>query len=419
MNRRTLALAALMLAAAIPAAAQTFSDGGPDAVAYGSMEHYPIPVGKPGTMREQKYLVGRLSNNELLLRSRRIERGERVWDFKRAPQPIELDYKFRGQPRSLALYLQNHPTTGLLVLKDDTILFEAYQYGRTDRQRFLSQSMAKTFTSMLVGIAVSEGRIASIDDPVEKYVPGLKGREYGRTSIRAFLHMSSGVEFSEDYGGNDDISRMSQGLFRIAEGGQAGVVGQFNHRVAPPLTQFHYASVETEILGLVLRAVLDKPVADYLSEKIWRRIGAESDASWGMDSGRQELAYCCINATLRDYARFGRLLAHDGDWNGEQIIPRQWVVDATSVPVDKPYLAPRPDRWGYGYQVWLVPPPTDQPARRLFVLLGIHGQTIFVDPQSKLVMAQTSVRKMPANDPVGAETSVLWRALLAKYGADN
>jgi CubicO group peptidase (beta-lactamase class C family) len=209
---------------------------------------------------------------------------------------------------------------------------------------------------------------------------------------------------------------MAQGLARVAKGEQASVIGQFDKRIAPPLTRFKYASIETEILGLVLAAVLDRPIADYLSDKIWRRIGAESDANWGLDNGGQELTFCCLSAVLRDYGRLGRLLAHDGAWDGAQIVPRQWVLDATVAPADKPFLVPVPTRYGYGYQVWLVPPPNGQPERRMFVLLGIHGQTIFVDPQSKLVMAQTSVRKKPANDPIAAETSALWRALVAKLG---
>ncbi|MBL8703706.1 MAG: serine hydrolase [Rhodospirillales bacterium] len=408
--RATLAL--LLLAA--PAGAQTFSDTGPDANDYGAREGYPAAF-PPGQFRNPHYLVGRFSSSATLTTTRLVERAGPIWAFKRAPVPIEIAYNFRGQPRSLALYLANHPTTGLLVLKDDTILFEAYQYARTDRQKFLSQSMAKTVTAMLVGIAVAEGRIASIDDPVEKYVTGLKGKEYGGSSIRALLHMSSGVAYREDYSGEDDNARMGRGLYRVSPGGQAAVVGQFNERTAPPLTRFHYASVETEILGLVLAAATGRPVAEYLSEKIWRHLGAEADAHWQVDGGGQEMTYCCLNATLRDYARLGRLLAHDGNWNGRQLIPRQWVIDATTVPADKPFLAPTPQRFGYGYQVWLVPGPVDEPQRRVFVLLGIHGQAIFVDPASKLVMVQTAVRKLPSNDPKGAETNALWRALLAKH----
>ncbi len=403
----------LLLLLGLPAAAQTFSDIGPDAADYGAAEGYPF-ASPPGQFRNPYYLVGRLSANETVNRTRRVDRDGPVWPFKRAPVPIALDYRFRGEPRSLALYLQNHPTTGLLILQDDTILFEAYQYARHDRHKFLSQSMAKTVTAMLIGIAVAEGKIASIDDPVETYVPALAGKEYGRTSLRALLHMSSGVAYLEDYSGNDDNAKLGRALYRVSPGGQAAVVAQFNDRVAPPLTRFHYASVETEILGLVLAQATGVPVAQYLSDKIWRHLGAEADAYWQVDGGGQEQTYCCLSATLRDYGRLGRLLAHDGAWEGKQLVPRQWVLDATTAPEDKPFLAPG-QRFGYGYQVWLVPGPAEEPKRRMFVLLGIHGQTIFVDPRSKLVMVQTAVRKMPSNDPKTAETNALWRALVATF----
>ena len=187
--------------------------------------------------------------------------------------------------------------------------------------------MAKTITAMLIGIATADGLIKSIDDDVATYVTALTGTEYGKTPIRALLHMSSGVE--------DDIARLGRDLFGRPGTAPVVSVAQFNTRGAPPDTRWHYASSETEILGLILRAVIGKPVADYLSEKIWRRIGAEADASWAIDGTGQEVTFCCSNAVLRDYARFGRLLAHDGAWNGREIIPRQWswvLTGNTSAP---------------------------------------------------------------------------------------
>ena len=151
-------------------------------------------------------------------------------------------------------YLDRNPTTGLLIARDDTILYEHYQYARTDADRFLSQSMAKTITAMLIGIAVSEGKIKSIDDPVSAYVPGLAAAEYGKTSFRYPLHMSSGVAFTENYDGNDDIAQLSRDLFVAPGKDPVASVAQFNARVVPPGTRWHYASAETEILGLVLRA---------------------------------------------------------------------------------------------------------------------------------------------------------------------
>ena len=388
-----------------------FSDGGPDADAYGKADGYPAgtTIGRP-----QRFLVGNFSR--LPSPSHRVERAEAAWEFKRADKEVEVSFMRRGTRfASIQDYLQRHPATGLLILKDDTILYERYQYARTDRDRFLSQSMAKTATGMLIGIAVAEGLIASLDAPAETYVPGLAGKEYGRTPIKALLHMASGVKFSENYGGDDDIAKLARGLRELKSNGQAGVIGQFNSRVVPPDTKFAYASVETEILGLVLAKATGRPAAVYLAEKIWRPIGAEADAYWMTDGAGQEMTYCCLYATLRDYARLGRLLAHDGEWNGRQIVPRQWVIDATTVKPGDKFLEPRTATpfFGYGFQTWIFPG-----ERRMFALLGIHGQRIYIEPKSKLVMVQTAVRAKPSNDPADADTVGLWMALVALLGKE-
>jgi CubicO group peptidase (beta-lactamase class C family) len=143
------------------------------------------------------------------------------------------------------------------------------------------------------------------------------------------------------------------------------------------------------VLGLVLRSAVGRPVADYLQEKIWEPMGAEGDATWLIDRAGQEAAYCCINAVLRDYARLGLLLAHDGHWRGRQIIPAAWSEDATRVRPGQP----QPVTGGYGYQIWIL-----AGERRMFALRGVRGQAIFVDPASRLVMVHTAVRKQ-ARDP--------------------
>ena len=303
--------------------------------------------------------------------------------------------------------------TGLLIVKDDTILYEHYRYARTDRDRFLSQSMAKTITAMLIGIAISENKIRSIDDPVLAYVPSLANTEYGKTSIQDLLHMSSGVAFTENYDGSDDVAKLGRDLFGAPGKDAVASVAQLNTRIAPPGTKWHYASAETEILGLVLRAAIGQPVADYLHERIWQAIGTEADASWAIDGTGQEVTFCCFNAVLRDYARLGRLLAHDGAWEELQVIPRQWLLDATTVHPTSAYLAAgaATPYFGYGYQVWIFPG-----EQRRFALLGIRGQMILVDPASKLVMVQTAVRNNPSDRAANAETVALWLGLVKQLG---
>src|SRR6476659_1391789 len=378
------------------------------------------PIAQPG-VRQIEYqliqvsvqnLVGTYSHFDVLFPSRSVGRSSTPWLFKRAPEPT-IYYNFRSDRLSIDDYLSHNPTTGLLIVKDDTILYEHYRYARTDRDRFLSQSMAKTITAMLIGIAISENKIGSIDDLVSGYVPSLANTEYGKTSIRELLHMSSGVAFTENYDGSDDVAKLGRDLFGEPGKDPVASVAQFNTRIAPPGTKWHYASVETEILGLLLRAAVGTPVADYLHDRIWDPIGAEADASWAIDGTGQEVTFCCFNAVLRDYARFGRLLAHDGAWNRREVIPRQWLMDATTVRSSDAHLAPgvATKYYGYGYQVWLLPG-----ADRRFVLLGIRGQMIFVDPATKLVMVHTAVRAKPVDRAASAETIALWIAVVDQLG---
>jgi CubicO group peptidase (beta-lactamase class C family) len=356
--------------------------------------------------------VGVYSHFDEIYPSRRIPKATTPWHFKRTPEP-SITYNFDSQRLTIDDYLKRNPVTGLLIARDDTILYEHYQYSRTDSDRFLSQSMAKTIVAMLIGIAVSEGRIKSIDDLVSTYVSGLAGTEYGNTPIRALLNMASGVAFSEVYDGHDDIAQLGRALFVGEEKDAAAIVARFNTRSAPPGTKWHYASIETEILGLVLRSATAVPVADYLHDRIWDAIGSEGDASWAVDGGGQEIAFCCVNATLRDYARFARLLAHDGSWEGRQLIPKQWLLDATTVRPTDSHLAPKVATryFGYGYQTWLLPG-----EQRRFALLGIRGQIILVDPASKLVMVHTAVRQKPFEEGSLSEPLALWFAVLRQLG---
>jgi Beta-lactamase len=273
-----------------------FSGTGPDATVHGTAAGFP--VGTRATATELGNLVGTYSHFDELFSSRLVGRGSTPWLFKRAPEPT-IFYNFRSERFSIENYLSRNPTTGLLIVKDDTILYEHYQYARTDHDRFLSQSMAKTITAMLIGIAVSENKIRSIDDPVLDYIPNLANTEYGKTSIRDLLHMSSGVAFTENYDGSDDVAKLWRDLFGEPGKDPIASVAQFNTRIAPPGTKWHYASVETEILGLVLRAAVGEPVADYLHDRIWQAIGTEADASWAIDGTGQEVTFCCLAEVRR------------------------------------------------------------------------------------------------------------------------
>jgi CubicO group peptidase (beta-lactamase class C family) len=269
--------------------------------------------------------------------------------------------------------------------------------------------MAETVTAMLVGIAITEGYIRSVDDLAAAYVPELATTEYGRTSLRHLLQMSSGVRFREEYSGRDDMATLVMNTYRLLGAGGPSAVTPFNERDALPGTKFSYASAETQVLGLVLARAIGRPVAEYLEQKIWRPMGAEADATWLVDNSGQEATFGCPNAVLRDYARLGLPLAHDGNWRGRQVIPAPWIMDATTVRADQPHLRPGTATpiFGYGYQTWILPA-----KRRMFMLWGIRGQRIFVDPGSKLVMVNTAVHKLPVDLAPLLESGALWFGLV-------
>jgi len=377
-----------------------FTQGGPDAEEYGASQGYPI--GDRATFNRIPFLIGSHSHLDQIFEGRLVRRSTTPLPLARVASEPAVRYEYQGQTFTLDDYLARNPATGLLVARGDTILIERYQYARHDRHRFTSWSMAKTVTAMLIGIAIGEGHIRSVDDPAAAYVPALAGTEYGRTSLRHLLQMSSGVRFVEEYTGKDDVSRLAADTFRQVGSGGVEAVTPFNVRIAPSGTRFYYASVETQVLGLVLRNAVGRPVAHYLQEKIWEPMGAEADATWLIDRAGQEATYCCLNAVLRDYARLGLLLAHDGHWRGRQIIPAAWIKEATIVHPGQP----QPATGGYGYQVWIL-----AGEHRMFALRGVRGQAIYVDPASGLVMVHTAVRKQ-ARDPGVREATALWQGLV-------
>lgn len=365
-------------AAAPSAAAIRVNPGGPDLARYtNNAGEYPRAT--PANWWSSAYAVDAYSRLDEIFTARAVRRAEKPSLWRRAAAEPSIQWQIpqqRGGGRAdLDGYLARNPTTGLLVAVGDTIHVERYQYARTETHRFISFSMAKTICALLVGLAVSDGAIASIEDPAEKYAPALAGSEYGRTPIRHLLTMSSGVQFREDYDGVDDSAKLSRAI--LSGPGGAGAVRQFNTRDASPGTRWYYASAESQVLGLVLTGALKRPIADYLSERIWQPMGAEADASWVIDRTGQEATYSSFNAVLRDYARLGMLLANGGKAGERQVIPADWLREMTRAH----FNSNQTGRWfGYGFQTWIFPEGDGS-----FALLGVRGQTIFVDPARKLV----------------------------------
>jgi CubicO group peptidase (beta-lactamase class C family) len=329
----------------------------------------------------------------------------RAW--QRSSSELILNYQgasaLGGGTKNLNDYFDRNPATAVLIAKGDTLLLERYQYGRQPEQRFTSFSMAKTIIAMLIGVALEEGRIRSLDDLAQIYAPGLQGTEYGKTPLRHLLTMSSGVEFREDYDGQDDSARLTRATITGQSEGSASLAKLFNRRIAEPGMRWSYASGETFVLAVVLRQAVGQDIASYFSEKIWKPLGAESEATWLVDATNQEIGFMGFNATLRDYGRLGMLMAQKGLTRGQQLVPAAWIKEMTKAQ----FLPSGTGRWyGYGYQTWVFPD-----LDGTFAFQGVRGQVIFVDPSRQLVFVHLAVRPNARDPAGGADTVALWQAL--------
>ena len=295
-------------------------------------------------------------------------------------------YQFDGETQNLENALKHFKTDGLLIIKNNKVIYEDYFNGNTPTSKHISWSVAKSFLSALVGIAVRDGLIDDINDPITKYLPDFKDTGYDGIKIKNILQMSSGVLFNEDYADpNSDINKF----------GRAVAAGTSFRDFAKTLTNHkeqgtynHYVSIDSQMLGFLLVEVTGMPLREYLHEHIWEKIGMEDSAYYLSDNEDVDMALGGLNATLRDYAKFGLLYLNNGRWDDEQVVPSAWV-DA-SHNMDAPHLQPgvndlSSSAWGYGYQ-WWVPgfPDTDYTAS------GVYNQYIYIDPLSNVVIAKTS-----------------------------
>ncbi|PKP91854.1 MAG: serine hydrolase [Alphaproteobacteria bacterium HGW-Alphaproteobacteria-16] len=261
---------------------------------------------------------------------------------------------------------------GLIVLHDGKVRLERYALGYSAQGRWTSFSVAKSVTSTLVGAAIRDGYIKSLDDPVTRYIPDLAGGGYDGVTVRQILTMTSGVRWNEDYTDpNSDVARM------FAEAVPAGMDPTVAYmrklpRVDPPGSKFVYKTGETNLIGVLVRRATGKSLSAYLSEKIWRPYGMERDAFWMTDQTGAEVSGCCLSVSLRDYARIGQMTL-DG---GKGIVPDGWFADATKEQISFP-------GGGYGYQWWTLPGGN-------YAAQGIFGQMILIDPANKLVMVTSA-----------------------------
>ncbi|MBC7621541.1 MAG: serine hydrolase [Candidatus Saccharibacteria bacterium] len=285
-------------------------------------------------------------------------------------------------------FMAGQRSAALLVMQDGKLRLERYGLGFDGSGRWTSMSVAKSGTSMLVGAAVKDGFIKSLDDKVSLYIPDLKGSAYDDVSVRQLLTMTSGVKWSEDYADpNSDVAKFSN---QKPDEGVESIVSYMRKlpREAPAGTRWLYSTGETNLVGALVQQATKKPMATYLSEKIWVPAGMEQQATWLLSKTGQEVGGCCIQAAARDYARMGQFILDGAKVNGQSIVPDGWLVDATT----KHASTGRPDLTGYGYLWWIYP-------NGNFTARGIFGQAIFIDPKRKLVIVSNASWANGAQDP--------------------
>ncbi len=298
---------------------------------------------------------------------------ESHYQFYESSKKLEPDnFVFKGKEISFEQVLKKEGTLAFLVIQNDSVIYEKYFADYDSSSVVPSFSVAKSYTSALLGIAIDEGFIKSVDDLITAYIPTLPQEPYGKITLRHLLDMRSGLRFNESYinpFGHVAKSYYGTNLKKFT----AELKSHF-----PAGTDFEYISVNTQLLGWAIQNATGKQLSVYLEEKIWKPLGMEFPASWSIDSKKHktEKAFCCINACARDYAKFGRLYLNKGNWNGNQIVSEKWVTE--SLDFDETRF--------YSYQWWRRP--RNEIGQTDFYANGFLGQYIYVNPKKNLIIVR-------------------------------
>ncbi len=351
-----------------------------------------------GQMRPDEE-VWRLSHSDALLPTRKVARGSHARELPPSIHPLtNVRISSGGRPYDLHDYLALNRVAGLLILKDGQVAYEDYELGIGPGTHWFSASVAKSITSTLAGAAVQDGSIASLDDPISRYLPLMNKGAYAAVSIRQALQMTSGVQWDEDYAQETSDRRQ---LLKLQLAQKPGSMLQYmseRQSAAAPGRLWHYNTGEAFVVGAVVEAATHRSLAQLLSEKIWKPWGMESDATWWTESpGGSGFGGGGMSATLRDYARFGLFVMNDGVIDGQRVVPAGWFDAAGS----RKKLG---DSWvDYGYYWWI--PPQNQPLHAgAFESIGIFGQYLYVNRREKVVIAVLSAQsKAEGMEPVPSD----------------
>ncbi|OGU02034.1 MAG: serine hydrolase, partial [Gemmatimonadetes bacterium RBG_16_66_8] len=335
-------------------------------------------------------------NIDRLFPTRTVPRSSTPLALPPSAAPLgSVSFSDRGTRYALEDYLALNRVAGLLVLKDGQVKLERYRFGNSERTRWMSMSIAKSITSTLIGAAVRQGYITALSDPVTRYVPSLAGSAYEGVSVRDVLMMSSGVRWDETYTDpTSDRRRLLEAQISQVPGSLMAIMKRLPRAAEPGMVN-NYNTGETQVAAAILRSAVGRPLATYLSERIWSRVGMEADANWWLDSpDGVEIGGSGFSATLRDYGRFGLFVLNGGLAAGEPIMPAGWTAEASS-----PKVLRGGTPLAYGYLWWPGTTPAAQ-RDRAYAAEGIHGQFVYVNPAAQVVIVVWSAQPMPTGGPV-------------------
>ena len=338
-----------------------------------------------------------------------VRAGHAPSTLVRAEHPLDFSYEFSGETHKAEDVLERTYTNALLIMKDDKIVYENYRNFTGPSTRFLSMSTAKSITSILIGMALEDGYIGSLDDQVTAYVPELKGTAFEGASIRNLLLMKSGVDREDNYQPQpgSPLAQLREDtliLNRRRTVDEAFLV----RRADEPGATFRYSTLNTNVLGWLLEKAVGKPVNEYMGERLWSPLGAEADGFFMTDgppgTGRPTNGMG-FNGVLRAYARVGQMMLHNGRVGDRQIVSSEWVRDST-VPTGPEPASPRNEQ-GYQYQWWTL---VNSDA---YMAIGLQGQFIFVDPGSRTVIVKMSYLPLASRAEAYQEIEAFFRAASA------
>jgi CubicO group peptidase (beta-lactamase class C family) len=363
------------------------------------------PPGNQALWKPEQKIVG-FRNIARLYGGDVVHHGTTVMPLPRTPHELDVHYKAGGEDWDAAKFMEHNRVAGLLVLHRGRIVLERYGLGQTEHDQWVSFSVAKSVNSTLLGAAIRDGFIGGLEDPVTRYIPELTKSGYAGVTLRQALTMTTGLRWDENY--KNPESDWGRSLSMDVPGDTKPAVDIVQYmagrpRVTAPGTVFLYNSGNAQILGVVVQRATHKTLAAYLEEKIWRPLGMEADAYWVRDRFGRSIGRSLLNATLRDYARFGYFFMHGAQIGGTSILPQGWIEDATRSHIKTDW-----DDIGYGYQWWINPDGT-------YRAIGICGQMIFLDPKSDIVIVTNSAWPEadwdPGYDAVSAFNAAVVKAL--------